>query len=565
MSYPRHSRFFKGALKNGASDHGVSKNGVLLNEHSGHSALVSDISPKQRVHEEISALSAEVDISHSPLAMPSKLYTAEQSRALDQAAIASGVSGFSLMQRAGASAFSLIRSLWPHTKHLLIFCGGGNNGGDGYVVAALAHMAGLDVTTIALKAPEYLKNEAAEAYEMARKAGVEVSVGFEIPPAIETVDLIVDALLGTGITGAPSGEYGVAVQWMNTQDIPVLALDIPTGVNTDTGAVELAVESSATLSFIGRKVGLYTGLSADYCGQRYLDNLGVSKRIMGSKSAVGELQSPDMLESGLPPRLPTSHKGHTGHLLVVGGRQGYGGSCIMLSESAVRVGAGLVSLATDSAHIAPALTRCPELMVRGVQSGSELADLLSQARAIAIGPGLGQEAWGQGLLKAVLEAEKPTVVDADALHLLHAQYAEMKRDDWVLTPHPGEAAMLLGITAGEVQADRLAAGRALWKRYGGVIVLKGNGTLIVNGQDESATCLCPYGNPGMASGGMGDVLGGMIAGLLTQGLLPVEAARLGVLVHALSADLAAHHAGERGLAASDLASFAHYLVNLSGS
>ncbi|WP_052365421.1 bifunctional ADP-dependent NAD(P)H-hydrate dehydratase/NAD(P)H-hydrate epimerase [Halotalea alkalilenta] len=493
--------------------------------------------------------------------VPARLHDAAQTRALDREAIAAGISGFELMRRAGAAAFALIRQRWPKARRIRVFCGGGNNGGDGYVVAALASRAGLTVEALAFKSPETLTGEAADAVAMAREAGVAIldgETGLDQPFA---ADLLVDALLGTGAKGAPRGVYQRAVEAINQDAAPVLAIDLPSGVDADTGMAEQAVNAALTVSFIARKFGLYTGLAADYVGERFFDDLGLDPRLLASGEALGRLLEPAMLAEHLPPRLPSSHKGHTGHLLVVGGRPGYGGSTIMVSEAAARVGAGLVSLATDACHLAAALARRPELMVRGVRSGLEIGDLLEAADAVAIGPGLGQGAWGQGLFDKVLERPGPRVIDADALHLLESRYAGLRRDDWVLTPHPGEAAMMLGCKASQVQADRLAAARELWRRRGGVIVLKGNGTLVVAGENETDVALCPYGNPGMASGGMGDVLGGMISGLLVQGLSPFDAACAGVLVHALAADEAARVGGERGLLAGDLASFARRMVN----
>ncbi|MGJ8521802.1 Bifunctional NAD(P)H-hydrate repair enzyme Nnr [Carnimonas sp. R-84981] len=498
-----------------------------------------------------------------PTPVLAQLYSAAHTRELDRLAMQGGLPGFELMRRAGESAFTLLRKRWPSAHRILVLCGAGNNAGDGYVVAALARRSGLAAEVLALKDPETLTEQAAQAYQMALEEGVPIYWADTVLTDTGDIDLIVDGLLGTGTKGAPRGRYHEVIDWVNEHPAPVLALDLPSGVDADTGHVEQAIEASVTLSFIGRKLGLYTGNAADVCGERVFDDLGIEAEVFEQVAAQALLLDHDLLPAMLPPRLPSSHKGHTGLLLVVGGQAGFGGSCIMVSEAAARVGAGLVSLATDALHLAPALARCPVLMVRAVAQGGDLTDLLQGARAIAVGPGLGRSEWGQSLLAAVLESGQATVVDADALHLLHAHYPNLKRDNWILTPHPGEAAAMLGISAAEVQADRLAAAQALWQQRGGVIVLKGNGTLIVDGSGCAHTALCPFGNPGMASGGMGDVLTGIIAGLLVQGLAPADAARTGVLVHAMAADSAAEKYGERGLMASDLASFAHRIVNPS--
>lgn len=488
----------------------------------------------------------------------SKFYSVAQGQALDREACAMA-GGFELMRQAGRRAFARLCEHWPQARRITVLCGGGNNGGDGYVVATLAQRAGLDVHVWALKTPSSLKGEAALAVAMAREAGVMITA-WQADTVLDA-DVVVDALLGTGTQGEIHGEYASAINAINTAACPVLALDIPSGLAADTGAGMTPVAATVTVTFITRKPGLYTGLGPDHVGRLYFEDLGVDEALRSRLPALGYVLARNDLERTLPRRLPSAHKGHCGHLLVVGGQPGFGGSTILSAEAAARVGAGKVSLATDAAHLSAALMRCPELMVRGVRNAHDLAELLAQANAVSIGPGLGQGAWGQGLFDAVLKHTGPQVIDADGLHLLHKMAPGEQRDDWILTPHPGEAAMLLECAAADVQADRLAAAKALQARWGGTIVLKGNGTLIVSGMSEAETMLCPFGNPGMASGGMGDVLGGMIAGVLVQGLSPFDAAWTGVLVHALAADMASRSGGERGLLASDLASCARRLVN----
>ena len=255
-------------------------------------------------------------------------------------------------------------------------------------------------------------------------------------------------------------------------------------------------------------------------------------------------------------RRRTAHKGHFGHVLVVGGDPGYAGAVRLAGEAAVRIGAGLVSVATRSQHAAAICMARPELMVHAVETGAQLSSLLQRANCIAIGPGLGQSEWSSNLFARVMETRLPLVVDADALNLLAAD--PVRRDNWILTPHPGEAARMLGCRTADIQADRFAAVRNLQQRYGGIIVLKGSGTLIVDERQELA--VCDGGNPGMASGGMGDVLTGVIAGLVAQGYALPAAARLGVCVHAAAGDAAAKE-GERGLLAGDLMPWIRVLVN----
>ena len=259
----------------------------------------------------------------------------------------------------------------------------------------------------------------------------------------------------------------------------------------------------------------------------------------------------------LPPRARDAHKGDHGHLLVVGGNRGFAGASRLAGEAALRCGAGLVSIACrPDSQTAIAAAR-PELMVHAVTSASELRPLLRRADVIAIGPGLGTDPWAQALLGAVLEHPGPRVFDADALNLLALEPAELE-DECVLTPHPGEAARLLGLSATEVQDDRPASIEALRGRYGGTWVLKGAGSLVLS---EAGLARCGLGNPGMAVGGMGDLLTGVIGALLAQGLEPAQAAEQGVWLHAVAGDRAAAADGERGLIASDLLPHLRALVN----
>ncbi|MCM2972860.1 NAD(P)H-hydrate dehydratase [Larsenimonas suaedae] len=490
-----------------------------------------------------------------------RLYSAEQSRALDQKAMEHGPSGFDLMQRAGHAAFNLIRKRWPEAGSLSILCGGGNNGGDGFVVAALARQSGLRVQCVALKPESALSGEALEAWQLASAAGV-VMTPWSPDVALDGA-LIVDALLGTGIAGTLRTPFDAAIERINGAGVPVLSLDVPSGVNADTGqVVDVAIVASLTVTFIGRKLGLYTGDAVDHVGECVFAGLEVGQYLNGVDYQA-TLLSRDRLSQRLPARKPSTHKGQCGHALVIGGQPGYGGASIMVAEAAARLGAGLVSLATDEVHVAPALTRRPELMVRPTRNAHDIHDLLEACDVIAIGPGLGRGAWGEGLMAAALASNRPAVIDADGLHVMQALNL-MPTAPHVLTPHPGEAAALLGWSIADIQADRLAAVRALKARFGGTVLLKGAGTLIAGTcpmTGDEVVYLNAFGNPGMATGGMGDTLTGFITALLAQGLSPLEAALNGSLLHALAADEAARDDGERGVLATDLASYARRLAN----
>lgn len=485
------------------------------------------------------------------------LYKAAQVRELDRRTIAGGIESFALMQRAASSAWHSFRSRWPQARSVTVLCGSGNNGGDGHVLAALAMQAGLKVQRITLKPLHELKNDAARAAELATAAGV----GCEAWQAGTTLvgDVIVDALLGTGLTGDVKGETRLAIETINAAQQPVLALDIPSGIAADSGAVlGVAVEASCTVTFIGDKIGLHTGDAPAYAGEIDFRPLGVKAQVFFDIPPTAWRLDDALLQSAFTPRSRTSHKGSLGHVLVMGGAPGFGGAALLASQAAARLGAGKVSLATSPDHITASLVRCPEVMAHAVRGAAEASELPCQADVVVVGPGLGQGAWGQAMLQCALQSKTPLVVDADGLNLLARHWPDLRRDDWVLTPHPGEAARLLGCTVADIQSDRPAAAQALQRARGGVVLLKGAGSLVAG---PTGLVVCPYGNPGMASGGMGDVLSGMLGTLMAQYHSSEQAAWLGVMAHALAGDEAAKAEGERGLLASDLASYARALIN----
>jgi hydroxyethylthiazole kinase-like uncharacterized protein yjeF len=484
--------------------------------------------------------------------LPEVLYRAAQVRELDRIAIEEfNIPGYELMCRAGSAVFECLRGKWPEARSLAVFCGSGNNAGDGYVVASLARDAGLDALAVSVGDPEKLKGDALTAYRDYVRSGGWMEA-FRPEAAVEA-DLLVDALLGTGLDRPVSGLYAEAISAINRSGLPVVAVDIPSGLNADTGnPMGCAVKADCTTTFIGLKQGLFTGQAAEYAGEIVYDDLAVP-------DAVFKRVKSDVCLVSLHPMKPrhrSAHKGRMGHVLVVGGDLGFSGAARMAGEAALRVGAGLVSIATRSEHAGLMNLNRPELMCRGVESEADLLPLLDKATVVALGPGLGQKEWGRALFGTVLRSEKPIVLDADGLNLLAS--APMGKSRWILTPHPGEAGRLLHGSAQAVEQDRFAAASAIRAAYGGIAVLKGAGTLIAS---ESRIAVSTSGNPGMASGGMGDVLTGVISGLVAQGLDLQEAVEQGVFLHGRAADLAAARGGERGLLATDLLPFLRQLVN----
>ena len=496
------------------------------------------------------------------MALPVALYSAAQVRALDAYAIGRlGVAGYTLMKRAGEAALRYLRTRWPTCHSVVIVCGGGNNGGDGYVMARFAQAAGLTVTVLAGSDPAALRGDARQALEDFRASGGAVS-RFD-PEQLTAGEVIVDALLGTGLVSAVRPEAAHVIRMMNNAGRPIFALDVPSGLDADAGvALGETVRADCTVTFVALKTGLFVGDGPEHAGTVFFDDLEVPVPEGSEFAPQLERILEGEIAAALPRRARAANKGDFGRVLIIGGGIGMPGAVRLAGEACLRVGAGLVTTAVAPPNVAAVVAGRPELMCLPVNEPAELSEAIERADVITIGPGLGRSDWARALLSHVLAIEKPLVVDADALNLIAEHAAEHgtapQRPDWILTPHPGEAARLLGSNSQAIQRDRLGALSQLTERYGGTIVLKGAGTLV--GTRGRIPGLCERGNPGMASPGMGDVLTGVIAGILAQCRDPAQAARVGVLVHSMSGDSAARN-GERGLLASDVARELQATVN----
>ena len=506
--------------------------------------------------------------------LPRHLYTAEQVRELDRIAIEEqGIPGVQLMKRAGRVAFEAMLQAYPSLARVSVFCGSGNNAGDGYVVAALAAQRKIDVRVIQVGDALKLGPDAKAAHNYAKAEGVTfVAWGDDIALDGDTdtdtdadrgANVLVDALLGTGFKpGQIEGNFRAAIEKINSSGKPTVSIDLPSGLCADTGAVkDIAVKASLTVTFIGVKRGLLTGRGPALSGALKFDSLQIDESLQSSVAAEVSSLNLELSSQLLSPREADAHKGNFGHVMIIGGDVGMGGAPLMAVEAAARVGAGLVSVATRPEHVAAILARRPEAMVSGVPSGQALEPLLERPSVLVVGPGMGRSAWSEQMLQQALKTDLPLVLDADALNIISEGRLSTggKRKNWILTPHPGEAARLLGCNTKEVQADRFAAVEALQKRYGGVVVLKGAGTLIA--ASNKGIKLSSAGNPGMASGGMGDVLSGILGGLLAQGLTEAEAAEFGVSLHGAAADKVAAEKGAHGMLATDLVPALHSLMN----
>lgn len=496
--------------------------------------------------------------------LPETLHSAATVRAMDHACIQThGIPGALLMERAAQACVQALYRHWPQVARVAIVCGGGNNGGDGYVLARLLAERGVTVEALWLLPPEQLKGDAAMALRDAVAADVPVRpFGRE---RLARCDVIVDALLGTGLERPVEGEFLEAIRAIEaarTAGAGVLAVDVPSGLASDTGCVlgAAAVHADVTVSFIGLKAGLVTGAGVAHVGELHFDDLGAPAAVRAAAPVKAVRYAGATRATLLAPRRLDAHKGDFGHVLVIGGDSGMGGAAKLCSEAALRSGAGLVSCATHPGHATALLSGRPEIMFRALGSAEAIGPMLQRASVLAVGPGLGRSEWGRGFWRAAIATSLPLVLDADGLNQLADTPA--RRDNWILTPHPAEAARLLGCSTAEVQANRFASAEALAERFGGVAVLKGAGTVVASARPEDGVpAVIAAGNPGMASGGMGDVLTGILAALLAQGLPAFEAACLGAWLHAKAADLAAQAGGERGLLATDLFIPLRRLVN----
>jgi hydroxyethylthiazole kinase-like uncharacterized protein yjeF len=467
----------------------------------------------------------------------SPIYQTHQIREFERLAIDRfHISTDIMMQRAGKAAFDFLHRRWPQAKNIAVFCGGGNNGGDGHVLAELAQEHGMQVTIW------------------------QVDDDFSEKTDVGHPDVIVDAICGIGAKHPMRENVVAAIKKMQKKSVPILSLDVPTGIDADTGnLLGAAVHATATMTFIGLKLGLLTGQGIAHTGELVLSDLQFPSELFSLVEPVAEKISIHTFASYLKPRTRDWHKGLSGHVLVIGGELGFSGAPQMAGMAALRVGAGLVSIATRVEHAPLISEHFPELMCHGIEHANELDKLLARADVVVFGPGLGQTDWSKSMWNYICDKSLPMVVDADGLNLLAG--TEKTNENWVLTPHPGEAARLINTTAEHIQEDRLAAIKTIAKQYGGVCVLKGAGSLILS--PNTLPALCDKGNPGMASAGMGDVLSGVIGGLLAQGLPLGDAAKLGVCLHAAAGDLAAKE-GERGMIATDLLSHLRRISNPHG-
>ena len=486
-----------------------------------------------------------------------KLYRAEQVRDNEKvAAEQMGVPMYDLMQQAGKAVFNQCQASLPNSDVYLVLVGQGNNAGDGYIAALHAKQAGKLVHVCAVEPHRILEGEAGIAQKEWLDAGGKISV-FE-QNLLDKADLVIDALLGTGINSYIRNEFAAIIDAVNASPTPVISIDVPSGLDANSGqSLGRCIEATVTVTFVGIKSGLTTGAGKQSCGKLVYDDLGIGKAFIEIARSNATLLDMDQFY-GLAPRPVHSHKGTFGRLLCIGGNKGTAGAIRLASEAALRAGAGMVKVFVHESSKVQVSAGRPELMV----TDESLDEALNWATCVVIGPGLGQDEWAQKAFETALRHcqthPKPVVIDADALNLLGKHATAFTINDCILTPHSAEAARLLGVSVDDVEAERYIHARQCAERYHATCVLKGAGTIIDN---ESATWVCSHGNPGMATAGMGDVLSGILGALLAQGIDRDMACKYGVTLHAKAGDDIAELYGQRGLLASDLFSAIRTLIN----
>lgn len=501
-----------------------------------------------------------------------RILTAEAMRGVDRVAIEElGLSGLVLMENAALGVVEAIADLYPEAESVAIFCGPGNNGGDGLAVARQLLVRGYEVEVFLVAGGREPAGDAAVQLTICRKLDLpltEIGPGGDLAPALAVAagsDLVVDALFGTGLAQPLEGQFAALVEALNELPRPRLAVDLPSGLSGSRAeAWEPHLVADVTVTFAAPKVAHVLPPAADAVGELVVADLGFPGWLVEEAPGGLHLLVEEEVAALLPPRAAGAHKGHHGHALLVAGSPGKAGAAVLAARGAVRGGAGLVTVAVPQPLLAAVdvsslesmtlgLPARPEGMLAGAATERVLV-ALADKRSLGVGPGLGTHPeTAAAIRRLVRETPVPVVVDADALNAFAGHIAELVQrvSPAVLTPHPGELARLLGGTAAQVEADRLAAVVRAARETRAVVLLKGRLTLVATPEGE--VWINPTGNPGMATGGTGDVLTGLIAALLAQGLTPRDAALAGAYVHGLAGDLVAERLGTRGLTAGELA------------
>ena len=486
--------------------------------------------------------------------------SADEMRALDRWTIEHGTSGATLMERAGGGAARVLLARVGRSRGpVVVVCGRGNNGGDGFVIARYLRRARIPVEVWLAAHPDEVRGDAAgmlaawrrgknAVHDLTAPGRVEALVGRLAKAAV-----VVDALLGTGLNAPVTGLVAAVIEAVNEAGRPVLAVDIASGLSADSGRpLGAAIRATVTATFGYAKIGQVVYPGVDHTGILDIVDIGIPPEALAAVQPRTSLLEAGEMARLLPARPRDAHKGTFGHVLVIGGSRGKSGAALLVGEGAARAGAGLTTLAVAAPLQAVLEGRVRELMTAPLSNPSEVEALVRGRAAVVCGPGLGVTDETRALVAEVVRRTPvPLVLDADGLNVVAGTRLLLERSGpTVVTPHPGEMARLLACETSAVQADRLGAARRLAGAEGVVVVLKGARTVIA--APDGGAAISPTGNPGMATGGTGDVLAGVLGGLLGQGLPPFDAAVLGVFVHGAAGDRVAARRGEVGLLAGDL-------------
>ncbi len=502
------------------------------------------------------------------------LCTAQEMQALDRHAIEEiGIPSIVLMENAGrAITEAIIDSfIGPiEEAHVVVICGGGNNGGDGFVIARVLHDYGASVQILLIADPQNLSPDTTRNYTIATQLKVPVAAVQseaevdDLESVFQNADVIVDALFGTGLGRDIEGIHGAIVEQINQSPGLIVAVDIPSGIDATTGHVlGTAVTADLTVTLGALKWGIVLSHGSQLAGEVDICDIGIPTHSEECNPPTGWVAEDEDVFEALPDRPEDAHKGTFGHVLVLAGSQGHTGAAALAGAAALRSGAGLVTVGADEPTLAGLAESLPEAMTAPVRIGSgpeaaldleALAPYLSRATSLVIGPGLGQgDALRESLITLLQQTDLPIVLDADALRLLENGHEALigRTGATILTPHPGEMAGLLGITTEEVQQDRRILAAQVAQQSDSVVVLKGSGTITASPAGELRWN--PTGGPAMATAGSGDVLAGCIGSLLAQGVGPFEAAWAGAYIHGRAGDVASETRGDAGIIASDIA------------
>lgn len=495
-----------------------------------------------------------------------KLATREIIREIDRISIEEyGIPGLILMENAGRAVSKVVLEEFPLSRRIAIFAGGGNNGGDGFVVSRHLISEGLDVTTYLTSDPKKYRGDALTNLEALRKIGGKlIDIRKNGLSYYQGADLIIDALFGTGLDREIEGFYRDVIDFINSQSVPRIAVDIPSGLNADTGfPLGISVKADITVTFAVPKIGIAIYPGIEYAGKVYVADITTPKLL--EKDITSELITYDTVRGIIKPRHKDTHKGTYGHLFILAGSPGKTGAATLAAQGALRTGTGLVTVGIPrglNPIMAQKLTEAMTEPLPETDNGTfgkesiemALRVISSRKTALAVGPGISTtQDTAEFLYEILKNSPIPIVADADGITIIAQNLKILKelKAPIVLTPHPGEMSRLIGKTGEDVQKNRIGVARDFSSMYNVYTVLKGARTVIST--PDGRVFINPTGNPGMASGGMGDVLTGIIGGFLAQGYSPADACVLGVFSHGLSGDFVAHKMGEVGIIAGDVA------------